>query len=144
MTEYWITHVPEPPPLSVTPVKSNVVPTQTFVAFGDLVAVGAKGSVTTVQVYSCQPLMSQPLPLQFLLILMRLVPTTAVKLGTEVDTVDQVLPLFVENWYSKEHVPVPPEPNGFISVIVAPAHTTVASGDFVAVGVAGSALTVHE
>jgi hypothetical protein len=41
--------------------------------------------------------MSQPLPLQFLLILILLFPETAAKLGTEVDTDDQVEPLSVED-----------------------------------------------
>src|SRR5690349_17920044 len=39
-----------PPPLSVTPVKVRVWPAQTVASTGDLVAVGAAGSATTVTV----------------------------------------------------------------------------------------------
>lgn len=74
---------------------------------------------------------------------MRLVPRTAAKLGTKVDVADHEAPLFVENSYSKLQVPVPPELVGLVRVKVAPTQTSDTFGDFVAVGMAGSATTDH-
>src|SRR5947207_2984676 len=80
-TWYSILQVPVPPPLSVTPVSVRVVPAQTVASVGDLVAVGAEGSATTVQLYVLTEEISQPLPLQFFLTSIVLVPTVAAKDG---------------------------------------------------------------
>ena len=48
LERYSMLQVPVPPPLSVTPVNVNVWPAHTPATFGDLVAVGAEGSATTV------------------------------------------------------------------------------------------------
>ena len=89
--------------------------------------------------------MSHPLPLQLVLISIRLVPVTAAKLDTVVLQPVQVLPLLVECRYSILQVPVPPLPNvGEVRVSVCPAHTVATAGERVAVGAAGSATTVQD
>ena len=69
--------VPVPPPLSVTPASDNVCPAHTVATLGDLVAVGAAGSATTVHEYVFTDDISQPEPLQFLRITIVLVPAVA-------------------------------------------------------------------
>ena len=80
--------VPVPPPLSVTPVNVSVAPAHTEITSGDLVAVGAAGSVVTVQAYSVSGETSQPLPLQFVRILILLFVPVAVMVGTDVEKVE--------------------------------------------------------
>ena len=78
-------HVPVPPLPCTAPVSVKDAPIHTVVVLGDLVAVGAAGSVVTVQLYTVSEEISQPLPLQFVRILILLSVPVAVIVGTEVE-----------------------------------------------------------
>ena len=81
---------PVPPPPGVIPVKVSICPAQTVDATGDLVAVGAEGSATTIHEYELTDEISQSEPSQLVRMSMEFGPATEAVTGVKVG--DQVVP----------------------------------------------------
>ena len=100
------------------------------------------GKAFTVQLTLLLLDVEQPLPVAVLLLSIKLVPTTATKLGTEALQALQIPPLLVEKRYSSAVVPVPPVPAVILTVNVVPGHTVATFGFLVNPGATGWATTV--